>query len=200
MTRKQLEDEAVEGLLRCARSAPARKDEFRASCHYMVLEYHTETLRRIIGTTATEQGFKLLVLIQGGSEDRFINDWIAVSQLSHQNMSNAKTVVDALPYYKGLAAQHHGQYPQRRTAQVEAIFRVTEHLYTGSSVKIQNDSDGNRIAILTDEKLSSLIINHPSPEAVADLIITRNITDHDQIVSILGDMDSTAPAITEGIL
>jgi hypothetical protein len=99
-----------------------------------------------------------------------------------------------------LDAIKNGEYPERRTEQATALLLVTDHLYTTPHVVIRADASGSRTATLADEKLGALITTHRNPGLVADLIISRNVTDMDEIASLLAQMDSTAAAVSAGVL
>jgi hypothetical protein len=45
-----------------------------------------------------------------------------------------------------------------------------------------------------------LLTTHENPTAIADIIVTRNHTDPDQITALYDTMTQIAPALTEGAL
>jgi hypothetical protein len=57
----------------------------------------------------------------------------------------------------------------------------------------------NEICI-SDERISDLITTHEDPEAVADLIVSRDISSADELMAILEAMDRVSPAMIDGVL
>lgn len=165
--------------------------------------YSNGTLRRFIGAAHGDIGYALLqMLLYSKYEEGYLNDWITLAPLVTQQsmMSTAHPVASALHNYPHLEPMRNGQYPQRRVEQATALLLVTDHLYTGVHVIIRADATGTRTATLADSKLGDLITTHENPALVADLIISRNVTDTDQLLNLLIEMGSTAAAVSTGVL
>jgi hypothetical protein len=64
------------------------------------------------------------------------------------------------------------------------------------------DLDSNRklMQVIADEQLRDLLTTYENPDAIADIIINRNLTDPDQITAVHETMTSTTSSISDGIL
>lgn len=183
--------------------------EGRAQMQLRVLEclssYSKDTLHFISAAAEnTEYPGDLVPLIVFEKRDAdYLIDWTVVEPYAYEHdMPPVAKTLSALPYYKGLVPVEGSEYPERRRAQVIAIFRITNHLgYAGVNIRVPDPNDpSGAMEFITDQKLRDLITNHEKPEFIADLMIERKITDAEQLSSILDTMNDTPAAIVEGTL
>lgn len=150
-------------------------------------DYSDETLRKLLSAADKGYDYKLVRLIL----DDTIEDWLLIEpELNDVPDTGIQKALTALHHYEFLAPH---ERPERRREQITAILRATEHLrgdvrYSQSGIHIN------------DRRLRDLITTHKDPEAVADLIIARDLTDVDTLTAILAVMDSIEPAINDGAL
>jgi hypothetical protein len=165
--------------------------------------YSDATLNRIINAPQETSAHVLGVIRQTTSNDENINDWISVEPVINAAGGWAEDAVLAIPTYKHIAS-YAGPQTSRRIIQARALISVSIHLFThrGGELhfRLTRDSNGNRVRHIADEKLTTLILTHNDPIAVALIITTRNLTDSDQITAIYDTMSNTQNAISDGTL
>lgn len=164
--------------------------------------YSDETLHRFAATAKTFIGADLNDFLLGAEADEeYVNDWITAEPTAYLADIDSVPIIQGLPQYKNLTPQHDGHYPDRRVEEVVAITRVTAHLFD-LSYGIEygvNDQELN-MHYIEDEKLRDLLTTHENPAAVADLITARDLMDADQITALLDTMNTTASAISDGVI
>ena len=188
-TRKALEHEVAHTLVNQDLDPPVTEvDRFNRSKDYQLLirvlpKYSDATLHRIMESATTDIGWELDTLL-GNSQpsEEYVNDWIVIRSAQVDNTVNHEHIITGLEAYEHLAQQDNGHYPEERAAAITAILRVSAHLGT------------------TGEGLEFGVTQHENPSAVADIIISRNVTDSEQIIQLLETMDQTAHPISNGVL
>jgi hypothetical protein len=207
-TRTELEQEAALLLVNPNSRYPKSETELeRWDKNYKKLltvlhPYSDETLQRLTTAATTDAGSDLTEFIcRGAADEEYINDWIAVEPFASQEGIDSVPVLHGLQKYENLTPQKDGHYPARRTEEVFAITRVTAHFEDlGHGIDYGVNPEDYNMQYIEDEKLRDLLTTHENPRAVADLIVQRDITDADQIRSLLAAMETTANAITSGTL
>jgi hypothetical protein len=164
--------------------------------------YSDESLTRFAATALTSSGADLRdLLVKQKSSETHLNDWITIDSIAREDGDAPDPITAGLDYYESLTPYSSGAYPDRRREEILAITNVTIHLISsqhGISYGIPKHYHG--IAFIEDAKLRDLITTHKNPNAVADLIIERDITDTEQITALLETMSATTNAIRDGVL
>jgi hypothetical protein len=164
--------------------------------------YGDATLQRLIEASDTKLGYHLHSLLRNNqpSEDR-LNDWITVKTIPHDRTTDDELIINGLETYTSLTPQDHGHYPAQRATALHAIVRITAHLgKAGTGLTFDTTDHQESMVTIEDEELRDLITTHGDPSSIADLIITRNLTDSDQIKDLCKIMTNTASAINAGAL
>lgn len=155
-----------------------------------------EALREAAPTRIGEELLHLLTVKR--RSEQYIMDWLLINPYSGIGQwVEVHYVVRALPHYETLAPV---SKRAQRNEQARAILRATDYF---AAVKhgIEVIGDGEeRYALISDEKLRTLLTTYESPSLVAEIIAGRGITDADQIMKLLDEMTESNNAIIEGTL
>lgn len=206
--RQQLEHEAATALAGSSYTASTAEatEQYRANNHHVLYNtvlsrYNDATLHRLIAVAPVLDGsIRQLLMMERVHEDH-LNDWITVELSALEEVMDTDPVIRGLRRYQELAPQKDGNYPAHRIEQVSALTRITAHLLDlGHGIEYDVDEDGFNIHIIADPKLRTLVTTHENPSAIADLIISRNLTDPDQLTALLDNMSTTTNAIRNGVI
>ena len=206
--REHLEKETAAALVHQDFGLPATEIEAtnRAKNYQQLLailpQYSNETLHRFTEAALTDIGWKLNdLLIEATPNEGYINDWLTIEPIAQHLTINSEHVVNGLEKYNHLTPQEKGHYPLRRTQQVIAITRVTDHLGTlGEGLAFDVNKDQALMQVIEDEKLRDLLTTHENPDALSDIITNRDITDAKQISELYGAISNTANPLSDGTL
>lgn len=205
--REQLEHETATVLSKTDYQSSSEEEtaEYR-SHHYQRLikilpRYSDNTLRRLIAAAPElDSGLRYLLFVTNPDEE-YINDWVTIEPVVLEEVMDSEPVIRGLHRYEKLAPQGDDNCSSRRIDQVRAIARVTARfLDIIHGIETDVNDEGFNIHYIRNVELRVLITTHENPGAVADLIIQRNITDADQIRSLLSTMNATSSAIHDGTL
>lgn len=197
--REQLERDTAESLA-------TQTGTFLAKTYEKLLaalpDYSDATLHRFAAAATTDLGWNLNEFIcNARPSEAYVNDWITTRPTAIKENIDTLHIIQGLGEYKHLEPQQHGHYPQRRIEQITALIRVSAHLgNTGHGVAFGVNKDQGLMLHIEDENLSDLITTHENPQAVADIIIARDLTDPDQIIQLLSTMSNTTKPIRDGAL
>jgi hypothetical protein len=164
--------------------------------------YSDATLRRLIGASSTNIGWLIVQLVRNvqPSED-YLNDWITIKTIPHDRTADDELILNGLGTYTTLAPQDHGNYPDQRATAMHAIVRITAHLgNAGTGLAFDTTEHQEVMVTIEDRALRDLITTHENPSSIADLIITRNLTDATQIKALCEIAASTPSAVSGGTL
>lgn len=145
----------------------------------------------------------LVALLRESTTENYINDWIAIQPVVPRSglYDQIEYIINSLGEYQKLEPQDNGHYPAQRTQQVQAITRVTDHfIRTRDGFDEDLNKDRKLMQIIHDEALRDLLTTHENPEAIADIIVTRNLTDPDQLTALHDTMHRINTALTDGAL
>jgi len=67
-------------------------------------------------------------------------------------------------------------------------------------IYFDTNDQGFNIHYIKDAELRGLLTTHETPSVVADLIIQRDITDAEQIATLLDTMSVTPNVLTDGVI
>lgn len=171
-------------------------------------EYAEITLREILGVTHLP-GLAFLAdsIISHSESEEFIRDLIALmpyiidsKELGRPGQRNL--YVRGISHYGHIESQGKGSYPMRRLSQGSAILRVTAYFKAhGVKNKGVHPAGGQKqYAIIMDSRIRNLLTTSEDPEALADLIIERNLTTYDEIRGVLAAMIELELPLHEGVL
>lgn len=205
--RKQLEHETATALSQTNYQSFTVEETAKHRAHQynriigLLPRYSDNTLRRFIAAAPElDSGLRYLLFVTSPDEEH-INDWVTIEPVALEEVMNSEPVIRGLHRYEKLAPQGDGNCSSRRIAQVRAIARVTARfLDLGHGIEHDVNDEGFNIHYIENVELRDLITTHKNPGAVADLIIQRDITDADQIRSLLSTMNATSSAIHDGTL
>jgi hypothetical protein len=206
--REQLERDTAEALANLDYGPPTTEMEALDRAHNyqriiaVLHPYSDETLHRFTATATTDIGWSLNDFLCGAQPDEErVNDWIIIEPTALDEDIDSVPLMQGFQQYKNLTPQKDGHYPPRRAEEVLAITRVTAHLgESGNGIFHGFNDEGIAVEYIEDEKLRDLLTTHEDPTAIADLITQRSITDADQIIILLGTMNSTASALHDGVI
>lgn len=197
--REQLERDTAESLA-------TQTGTFLAKTYEKLLaaipDYSDATLHRFAAAATTDLGWNLNEFIcNARPSEAYVNDWITTRPTAIKENIDTLHIIQGLCEYKHLEPQQHGHYPQRRIEQITALIRVSAHLgNTGHGIAFGVNKDQGLMLHIEDEKLSDLLTTHENPSAIADLIVTRNITNAEQLTALYKESANTAKAINKGVL
>lgn len=214
-SRAVLEREAIDALLVAAgpliQTSRSRKD-YTERCWGTLSTVRDDTLVRITSSVAANHtlGLDLLEQITDLAEES-INDHCMLAPVFYSaNMYHSEILryLSGLSFYKGLAPVTDGYYPEERIRQASALIRVTSYLSVSDTnintfvydEDVPSYENQPPVYMVDDPVLVNLIITNENPEAVADIIISRKLTDTDEIVSLITSMDTSIPALQHGSL
>jgi hypothetical protein len=204
MSREQLERATAKALVASMSPDHPDNDERGRSnalwrCLRRLPKFTTEALVLFRESAETRLGEELLhLLAYKYRSEQYLVDWILINPYSGVGQNaDVHYVVRALPHYENLSPLSNRK---DRSEQSRAILRVTDYL-AGAKHGYMVISDGSDdYAIITDERLRTLLTTCNNPAAVAEIIATRGVTDVDQIVKLLAAMDETTATLNEGTL
>lgn len=169
--------------------------------------YSNATLTRISESLPYMAGAHIFsrLIVDSDASEGFINDFIAVQPVIRElqiTQSRSRRYISALPYYEGLTPQNNGDYPEERSSQASAIFRVTAYLgKSGIETYVDNPGDESEMMYyITDEKLRTMITAHEDPKGFARFIIERGLTSSEEINSLIENLDAIEPPLQQGVL
>jgi hypothetical protein len=158
--------------------------------------YTDETLRTLLRAADAGHDYHLVRLIT----EEIIEDCLLIEpELNQTPGISDRKILAGLRRYRHLAPHEDSE---RRLTQITAIRRAVHRglqlQYTAvDTIKVRETP--NEICI-SDERISDLITTHEDPEAVADLIVSRDISSADELMAILEAMDRVSPAMIDGVL
>lgn len=170
--------------------------------------YAPASLLEIISVTNTA-GLMFLAdsILSHGESEEFIRDLIAFmpyiidsEELGFPGKRNL--YLRGIAHYGHIEPQGMGRYPARRLAQGSAILRVTAY-FKAHGVKnkgVQPSGEQKNYAIIMDSGIRTLLTTSDNPEALADLIIERNLNTYDKIRSFSSTTNDLEAPLREGAL
>lgn len=204
--RQHLEHETAEALVNQNFQGVTTEESRRKKSYQQILaalpQYSDDILNRIIQATSTRSGYNINDMLCSSYADReYISDWTIIDSSTRDKDIDVDTLTISLEKYNNLPPQEENHYPSQRKEIITAITRVTNHLETnGQGITTEYSSKGEHVKFIEDDALRDLITTHENPSAIADIIISRNLSDPDQITTLLATMDNTATAINDGAL
>jgi hypothetical protein len=162
------------------------------------------TLNRILGFGLAPHerntlgiGLKLM-----GWDELVVNDYLYISRVGEANIytGDITKYSDALKFYDGVARQSGGQYPEERASQITAITRVLWHMHQKDENILVSFKDGGSwklLPFINYAPLRDLLVHSPHRDAVANIVVERDIMDAGLIITML---ESGSRALIEGAL
>jgi hypothetical protein len=183
-----------------------REDSYQR-CRETFKSYSSETLHMIMEKAETEMSSGLLSRVAyDKSPEKLLIDWMMFKPeggSSHQAetawMARIDPILLGFAHYPHMAPQDE---PETRRAQGNAILRLIDKMADKgfSFITSYSNVDRQRVVHIADEGIRDLITTYPDPDAVADLIIERDITDAEQLAGILEGMTRTGRTLRDGVL
>lgn len=183
------------------------RDESYKRCRETFKSYSSETLHLIMDKAETEMSSGLLSRVAyDKAPEKFLIDWMMFKsegdnsqQAATAWMARIDPILLGFGHYRHMAPQSE---PEKRLAQGNAILRLIDKMANKgfSFITSYSNVSRQRVIHIADEGIRDLITTYPDPDAVADLIIERDITDAEQLTGILEGMTRTGQALREGVL
>lgn len=172
-------------------------DLFRNS----MMEYQDDTLRRMKIAARTELGSDLMRMVSYDKRtEEYVRDWLAFEPYKREHdLPRIQGMLLALDQFPHLAPQ---SQEEKRYEQIMAIIRVTVH-FNLDNEKVSVARSGafkNARLFIADEGIRTFITTNENPCVVADIIISRNLTDHEQIAVLLATMNESETVLSTGVL
>jgi hypothetical protein len=163
-----------------------------------------ETLNRILGfgLAVHERNTLCIGLKLMGWDELVVNDYLYMSRVEEANIytDDIAKHSDALKFYDGVARQSGGQYPEERASQITAITRVLWHMHQKDENILVSFKDGGSwklLPFINYAPLRDLLVHSPHRDAVANIVVERDIMDAGLIITML---ESGSRALIEGAL